>query len=132
MPPESNDSRLLGLCQDRRAWLLRPGLEILNRLALAPFRNRLRVDAQLPAQRRERSLRSLYCSSDGVRGRGASVTNLAHNASFHSWERIAPSNRGIKHQPGSDDVTAPRRHLMCQGGSATIHKGERSHHQSPS
>ena len=29
-------------------------------------------------------------------------------------------------QIGSDDVTAPRRHLMCQGGSATIHKGERS------
>ena len=27
---------------------------------------------------------------------------------------------------GVDDVTAPRRHLMCQGGSATIHKGERS------
>ena len=32
---------------------------------------------------------------------------------------------------GVDDVTAPRRHLMCQGGSATIHGGERSHHQCP-
>lgn len=37
-----------------------------------------------PAQLRERSLRSLYCSSDGVRGRGAPVTNLSHSASFHS------------------------------------------------
>jgi hypothetical protein len=42
-------------------------------------------------------LRSLYCSSDGVRGRGAPVTNLHHNASFHSSERISPTNHGIKH-----------------------------------
>ena len=84
VPPESDDGRLLSLGQDRRAWLLGPGLEILNRLALAPFRNRLRVDPQIPAQRRERSLRSLYCSSDGVRGRGPSMAKLAHNASFHS------------------------------------------------
>ncbi|MBM2295085.1 hypothetical protein JQX09_24510 [Sulfitobacter pseudonitzschiae] len=49
------------------------------------------------AQLRERSLRSLYCSSDGVRGRGAPVTNLSHNASFQACEKITPSNRGIKH-----------------------------------
>ena len=40
---------------------------------------------------------SLYCCSDGVRGRGAAVMYLSHNASFHSKEKIAPSNRGIKH-----------------------------------
>ncbi|WP_207209867.1 glycosyltransferase family 2 protein, partial [Tropicimonas sp. IMCC6043] len=40
---------------------------------------------------------SLYCCSDGVRGRGAAVTYLSHRASFHSSEWIAPSNRGIKH-----------------------------------
>jgi hypothetical protein len=39
----------------------------------------------------------LYCCSDGVRGRGAPMTNLSHTASFHSNERIAPSNREIKH-----------------------------------
>ncbi|WP_206069792.1 hypothetical protein, partial [Novosphingobium olei] len=39
----------------------------------------------------------LYCCSDGVRGRGAPMTYLSHTASFHSNERIAPSNRGIKH-----------------------------------
>jgi hypothetical protein len=64
-------------------------------LFLPPFRHSLGVDP--PAQRRERSLRSLYCCSDGVRGRGAPVTYLSHMASFHSNERIAPSNRGIKH-----------------------------------
>ncbi len=45
----------------------------------------------------ERSLRSLYCCSGGVRGRSAPVTNLSHSATFHSFETIAPSNRGIKH-----------------------------------
>jgi hypothetical protein len=33
-----------------------------------------------------------------VRGRGAAVKYLSHNASFHSKEKIAPSNRGIKHK----------------------------------
>ena len=84
MPPESDDGRFLGLGQDRRARFLWSGLKILDRLSLAPLPYRFLVDAQLPAQRRERSLRSLYCSSDGVRGRGASIANLAHNASFHS------------------------------------------------
>ena len=32
-----------------------------------------------------------------VHGRGAAVTYLSHNDSFHSKEQIAPSNRGIKH-----------------------------------
>ena len=63
---------------------------IFDRLPLPPLRNRLRIDAQLFAQFRERSLRSLYCSSDGVRGRGAPVTNLSHNASFQACERITP------------------------------------------
>ena len=63
---------------------------------LSPLLHRLGVDAQSLALLHERSLRSLYCCSDGVRSRGASVTNLSHNASFHSCERITPSNRGIK------------------------------------
>lgn len=71
-PTKSDDGRLLGLGQDRRARFLWPGLEILNRLASAPLRNRLGVRREnsppdcfltllapkLPAQRRERSLRS--------------------------------------------------------------------------
>ena len=47
---------------------------------------------------------SLYCCSDGVRGRGAAVKYLSHNASFHSKEKIAPSNRGIKHLVKSASV----------------------------
>src|SRR6516165_9006594 len=37
--------------------------------------------------------RSTHCLCRG----GAAVKNLAHSASFHSRERIAPSKPGIKH-----------------------------------
>lgn len=69
---------------------LQAGLQIMDCRPLAPLRDRLRVDPKLPAQRRERSLRSLYCCSDGVRGRDAPMTYLSHTASFHPNERIAP------------------------------------------
>ncbi|MGE3993884.1 hypothetical protein, partial [Pseudorhodoplanes sp.] len=39
----------------------------------------------------------LYRSTDCRCRRGAPVVNLAHSASFHSCEKIAPSNAGIKH-----------------------------------
>lgn len=97
LTPECYHHRLLLFAKHRRAWLRWPGRPILDRLALAPFRDGLEVYAELPAQLRERSLRWLYCCSDGVRGRGAPVTNLSQSATFHSCERITPSNRGIKH-----------------------------------
>lgn len=104
--PERDDRRFLGFGKGRGMRGLRPGLHILDCRPLAPLRDRLRVDPQLSAQHRERSLRSLYCCSDGVRGRGAPVTNLSHMASFHSKERIAPSNRGIKHPTSASSAPA--------------------------
>ncbi len=97
MAPKGNDRRLLGLRQHGGARVRRPGLHVLDRRPLPPRRHRLGIDAEFPAQLRERSLRSLYRSSDGVRGRGAPVTNLSHSASFLPCEKISPSNRGIKH-----------------------------------
>jgi hypothetical protein len=38
----------------------------------------------------------LYRSTDCRCRRGAAVLNLAHSASFHSREKTAPSNPGIK------------------------------------
>ena len=75
MAPERYDRRLFGLGQDGGPRFRWPGLQVLDRRSFAPLRHRLGVDAQFPAQLRERSLRSLYCSSDGVRGRRALVTN---------------------------------------------------------
>ncbi len=61
---------------------LRPHRSVLRTVALAPLGDGLDVDAQLPAQRRVRSFRSLYKSSDGVRGLDAPVEYLSHSASF--------------------------------------------------
>ncbi|MFT9446958.1 MULTISPECIES: hypothetical protein [Gluconobacter] len=47
-----------------------------DNLALAPFCICFRVDPELLAQRREQSLRSLYCCSNGGRARGAAMTWL--------------------------------------------------------
>ncbi len=63
---------------------------------IVPLADTTIYDMECKGQRRERSLRSLYCCSDGVRGRSAAVTYLSHRASFHSNERITPSKRGIK------------------------------------
>jgi hypothetical protein len=41
-------------------------------------------------------LTMLYRPTDRLRRRGAPVQNLAHSASFHSKEKIAPSKSGIK------------------------------------
>jgi len=95
--PECDDHCLLGFGENSRTRLLWPTLGVFDCLSLATLRDRLGVNARFSAKLRERSLQSLYRSSDGVRSRGAAVTNFSHNASFDSYERIAPSNRGIKH-----------------------------------
>src|SRR6056297_3402231 len=94
--PEGDNDGFVLRAENGRARLPRSGLAILDCLPLPPLGDRLRVDPKLTAQLRGRSLRSLYCCSDGVRGRGAAMTYLSHKASFHSIEWIAPSNPGIK------------------------------------
>ena len=54
VPSEGDDCRLFFLGLNRRSRFLRPGLGILDRHPLAPLSDRLGVDAQLPAQLRER------------------------------------------------------------------------------
>jgi hypothetical protein len=55
VPTERNHHRFLGLAENGRARIRRAGLAIFDRLALAPLRDRLRVDGELPPQRRGRS-----------------------------------------------------------------------------
>ncbi len=59
MPAKGYDHRFVRLGQDRGSRLFGTCLLILNRLTLPPFCNCFRVDPELLAQRRERSLRSL-------------------------------------------------------------------------
>ena len=73
-----------------------PPVETRHRGLAFVISPRLRVDPQLPAQRRKRRLRSLYYCSDGVRVVALLWTDPSHMAFFHSNERIAPSNPGIK------------------------------------
>lgn len=69
VPPERHNRCLFGLGQNGGTRLLRPGLEILDRLSPAPLRHRLLVYAQFPAQRRERSLRSFGHALEPVAGK---------------------------------------------------------------
>ena len=97
-----DDRRLLGFGKGRGVRGLRPGLQFLNRRPLSQFRHLLRINPELSAQRQERSFRSLYYCSDGVRGHGAPMTYLSHTDTFYSNERIALSNRGITTANGSN------------------------------
>ena len=97
VPPEGNDDDLLFDAENCRMWFFRSHRRVLHTVALAPLGDRLDVDAQFPAQRRVRSFRSLYESSDCVRGLGAPVKNLPHSASF-VWSQISrPPHAGTKH-----------------------------------
>src|SRR6476661_4163275 len=93
-----DNQRFLGGRQDGRMGGLRPHRRVVDDLALLPLSDGFRVDPVTLAQGLDRSLRSLYCRSDGVSGRGAAVKNLSHRASLlmvASW--ITPSHPGTKH-----------------------------------
>lgn len=64
---EWQDYRYLGFGQNRRSKFFRPSIHVLDRQTRPPLRDRLGVDAPFAAQRCERSFRSLYCCSGGVR-----------------------------------------------------------------
>ena len=71
--------------------------QVSGRETLLPLRHRFRVDPVAPGERPQALLTMLYRSTDRLRRCGAPVQNLAHSASFHSRDKTAPSNPGIKH-----------------------------------
>src|SRR3954463_11915998 len=97
MPTEGDDDRLLLARQHRRSWLRRSCPDVRNRATALPLANSLLVDAVALCERSQALLTMLYRSTDRLRRRGPSMKNLAHSASFHSTEKIAPSKAGIKH-----------------------------------
>src|SRR5271166_4209459 len=96
MPAEGHDDRLLLDRQHGRARVLWTGWQIGCRVALFPFGDGLLVDPVPFCKRPQALLTMLYCSTDCLCRYGAAVKNLAHSASLHSRENIAPSKPGIK------------------------------------
>src|SRR3954463_8066377 len=113
MPTEGDDDRLLLARQHRRSWLRRSGPDVRNRATALPLANSLLVDAVALCERSQALLTMLYRSTDRLRRRGASMKNLAHSASFHSTEKIAPSKAGIKHLDPTEGDSAPSVHDHC-------------------
>src|SRR5665213_2034556 len=81
--------------------------------------------------RRARTLRALltmlYRSTDCLSRAGASVEYLAHSASFHPAEKIAPSNSGTKQLrvgPLSFDIRFERAH---EGTAFEVIEGPKEH-----
>src|SRR5262245_35325404 len=77
---------------------LRPHRSIIEEGALAPLHHRFRIKIVAAGELLDRSLRSLYSSSDGVRGLGAAVKNLSHRASRNvasAW--LIPRHSGTAH-----------------------------------
>src|SRR5665213_1238026 len=97
MPAKGDDDRLVLDGQDRRSRLPGTRREIGRRDPLLPLGDRLRVDPVASGQNSQALLTMLYRSTDCLSRAGASVEYLAHSASFHPAEKIAPSNSGTKH-----------------------------------
>src|SRR5277367_6502377 len=65
-----------------------------------PLGDGLLSDSVALRQRPQALLTLLYRSTDRLCRRGAPVKNLAHSASFHSIEKIAPSKRSEERRVG--------------------------------
>jgi len=70
---------------------------VFQACALPPLRHRLGIDAISRTQRLDRSLRSLYCCSDGVSGRGAPVKYLSHSVFLVVASIVPPPHCGTTH-----------------------------------
>src|SRR6202044_7768 len=73
------------------------GRKVGDRSALLPLGDGFRVDPLALRQRPQARVTMLYRSTDCLCRRGAPMKNLAHSASFESFDKDAPSNPGIKH-----------------------------------
>ena len=61
----------------------------------------------------------LYRSTDRRCRRGAPMVNLSHSASFHSREKTAPSNVGIKHLERFLPRLKDAQHLLLDNAAAS-------------
>ena len=97
MPTEGDHDGLVLGGEHGGLGLLRPGRPVLDGVAAAPLGDCFGVDAVAFGEGPQAFLTMLYRSTDCRCRCGARMENLAHSASFHSREKTAPSNPGIKH-----------------------------------
>ena len=97
VPPEGDDDGFLLGRERGGVRLSRAGWQVGDRGPLAPFGDRLGVHPVAARQVPQARLTMLDRATDRLCRGGAAVKNLAHSASFHAWEKTAPSNPGIKH-----------------------------------
>jgi hypothetical protein len=97
VPSKGNEDRFLLDRQNRRARSLGPCGNVRHRRAALPLGDRLLVDPVTLRKSPQALLTMLYRSTDRLSCRGAPMENLAHNESFQSDGKAAPSNSGIKH-----------------------------------
>src|ERR1039458_5936239 len=101
---ERNCESLLFGAEHRRVRCLRPHRGIIDEVALLPLCYRLRVEVVASGELFDRSLRSLYRSSDDVSGLGAAVKYLSHRAS-----RNVGSDCLIPRHSGTTQLVSVRR-----------------------
>src|ERR1035437_5462344 len=95
---ERNCESLLFGAEHRRVRCLRPHRGIIDEVALLPLCYRLRVEVVASGELFDRSLRSLYRSSDDVSGLGAAVKYLSHRASRNvGSDCLIPRHSGTTH-----------------------------------
>ena len=95
---EGNDRRFFLGGQHRRARALRSHGRAMHEGPLAPLGDRLVVQSVPRSEFFERSFRSLYRSSDSVRGRDATVKYLSHSPSRNAGsDKLIPSHSGTEH-----------------------------------
>ena len=105
MPTEGDDDGLVLDGEHGGSRLLRPGRQVVDGAALPPLGDGLLVDAVAAGQGPQALLTMLDRSTDCRCRRGAAVQNLAHSASFHSREKTAPSNPGIKQSHLAENIS---------------------------
>src|SRR5215212_3514608 len=97
VPPKGDNDGLLLDREHGRARLLGASALVLDRGALLPLCDGLRVEAVAPGQHPQALLTMLDRATHRRCRAGAPMKNLAHSASLHSGEKNAPSNPGTKH-----------------------------------
>src|SRR5215204_5846725 len=121
VPPKGDNDGLLLDREHGRARLLGASALVLDRGALLPLCDGLRVEAVAPGQPPQARLTLLDRATHRRCRAGAPMKNWAHSASLHSGEKNAPSNPGTK-QNSPPEMTA-NGEAACRARARSVREG---------